>query len=179
MEKRIKTLVLFGSAHRDGNTAYLVDTFLNKINADVTFLDCLDIKPCIDCSKCLESGKCHINDKLTRPLEDIDSYGLILCASPLYFNQPTPMLLSTLSRFQSLYLGKKKLNSKACIILTGGGGEAVNSGDAEKTLRIALRCAGITDICYIRSLHTDTVSANDDKAALAELNSCIKKIKGE
>lgn len=55
--------------------------------------------------------------------------------------------------FKSKFKGKSQ---KAGIIVVGGGDCVVNSADAEKTMRIALRSINTAVVAYARSLHTST-----------------------
>ena len=58
----------------------------------------------------------------------------------------------------------------------GGGDTVVNSADAEKTMRIILRCLNINEFSYIRSLHTSSIPADKDETIDSQINEFIKKM---
>ena len=90
-----------------------------------------------------------------------------------------------LSRFQLWFLNPNlKANpKKAGIIVVGGGDCVVNSADAEKTMRIALRSINTAVVAYAgfwhrlqRSLHTSTTPSKNDTNAMLEIEEMAEKL---
>ena len=65
---------------------------------------------------------------------------------------------------------------KAGIIVVGGGDCVVNSADAEKTMRIALRSINTAVVAYARSLHTSTTPSKNDTNAMLEIEEMAEKL---
>ena len=83
-----------------------------------------------------------------------------------------------LSRFQFWFLNPnlKAKPKKAGIIVVGGGDCVVNSTDAEKTMRIALRSINTAVIAYARSLHTSSMLSKNDTNAILEIDEMAEKL---
>ncbi len=174
----MRILILNGSPHKHGNTAFLTNKLTEKLPGEIYRVDCYEgISPCLDCGAC-KYGECVFDDKLSYAVKNIESFDLIVVATPLHYNQPSAPLLGALSRFQIMYHKNKKTRSVPCVvIITGGGNFVINSADAEKTLRIALRGINGTISAYIRSLSTDTIPAHKDEAAIRQTETVAKMIK--
>lgn len=176
----MKILILNGSPRKDGNTAYIIKKLCNYADCTVISSYFEKYSPCCDCRSCIESGKCIYSDNIVCIIDNIDKYDAIVLASPLYYNQPTGSLLNMVSRFQLIFNTKRSLNKKVGgIIVTGGGDTIVNSADAEKTMRIVLRGLNINSFCYIRSLHTSTIPAWEDKTIDRQISEFINYLKSE
>ncbi len=175
----MKSLIINGSPRKNGNTSYIINKLCKSLNGTVDIINSFDIEysPCIDCKKCINDNSCIYNDKITNLIEHIDDYDLVILSSPLYYNQPTGSLLMLISRFQLLFNTKKNLKEKlGGIILVGGGDTIVNSADAEKTMRIILRGLNINKFAYIRSLHTSSIPACQDKSIDIQIQEFINII---
>jgi len=99
----MKTVVLFGSPRKDGNTRQLVNAasdILKQKHHDVRvlFLNDLNIRPCQGCYACLPKGICKITDDM----KDIRKYmmesELIIYATPLYWFGPSSQLKLVMDR---------------------------------------------------------------------------------
>ncbi|MCX5799684.1 MAG: flavodoxin family protein, partial [Proteobacteria bacterium] len=71
----MKTVILFGSPRKDGNTIQLVNilsrTLKNKGHSvRILYLNDMNIRPCQGCYACLKKGICKINDDM----KDIRKY---------------------------------------------------------------------------------------------------------
>ncbi len=172
-------LIINGSPRKDGNTAFFINRIREEIPCDVTDAYYADFRACGDCRSCV-NGACVHNDDASRLFENIESYDTIIMASPLYFNQPTGMLMALMSRTQIFFNGKKKLREKTgYIILTGGGDTVINSADAEKTMRIMLMGLNVKVKGYVRSLRTSHIPAEKDNEAIKQLERIIEDIKND
>lgn len=174
----MKTLIINGSPRKNGDTMYFINKIKEKVECDVINAYYMDFSPCIDCRACMK-GKCIYNDEVTKLLNNVDDYDNIIVATPLYYNQPTGVLMSMISRTQLFFNSRKKLKpKKGYVIVVGGGDSVVNSADAEKTIRIMLSGLNAKVEGYVRCLHTSTISPCNDVKANNELKEIIDKIIG-
>jgi multimeric flavodoxin WrbA len=168
----MKTLILNGSPRENGDTAYLLRIVKENISGEYTVLNAYDgYKACTDCRLCSTVGRCSFNDELTSVLMNINEYERVIVATPLYYNQPTGALLALMSRFQLIFAAENfahsfKTNERlGGIIVVGGGDTVINSEDAKKTIRIALRSINCRVSAYCESLRTSTLPAAEDTKA--------------
>ena len=175
----MKTLIINGSPHKDGDTSFFINEILKNIDAKVISPYFMNFSDCVDCLYCV-CGKCKFKDEVSKVFEEIDKYDNIIVATPLYFTQPTGKLMSFFSRTQVFFNSKKELKRKnGFVVVVGGGDMVVNSSDAEKTIRIMLLGLNVKVLSYVRSLNTSKVKAFQDKKAKDELYEMIDLIKKE
>ena len=62
----MKTLVLFSSPDRKGNTGTLLDSFLKGCSGEVEIINVygLAVKPCTDCKFCWKNKRCVFDDDM-------------------------------------------------------------------------------------------------------------------
>lgn len=62
----MKTLILNGSPRKDGDTVFLINKLLYRLQDEYKIIDCYtaDIAPCIDCRCCREKLSCLIKDEM-------------------------------------------------------------------------------------------------------------------
>lgn len=123
----MKTVILFGSPRRDGNTRKLVDAFagtMKKNGHDVRllYLNDMNVRPCQGCLACAPKGICKINDDM----KDIRKYmlesDLIVYATPTYWWGPSGQLKVVIDRgvafldpeYNSRIKGKKAVTLLTC-----------------------------------------------------------------
>lgn len=123
----MKTVILFGSPHKRGNTRQLVDAFsetMKKTGHDVRLLNLNDmnVRPCQGCLMCAKEGKCRINDDM----KDIRKYmlesDLLVYATPTYWWGPSSQLKLVIDRsiaffdenLESRIKGKKAVTLITC-----------------------------------------------------------------
>ena len=102
-----KVVGIVGSPRKDGNTEFLVQTALDKIQEkgiDVELIRLADKKIgyCIGCDVCKKTNKCAIDDdmqEITQKVKDAD--GLIM-SSPVYFGDMTGIAKSFIDRLRPL-----------------------------------------------------------------------------
>lgn len=173
----MKTLIINGSPRKRGDTMYFINKIKESIDCDVISAYYTDFSPCIDCRKC-SGGMCIYNDEITELFNKIDEYDNIIVATPLYYNQPTGVLMAMMSRNQMFFMSKKKLKpKKGYVIVVGGGDSVINSADAEKTVRIMLMGLNVKVEGYVRCLKTSEIKPENDIEANKEIKEIIKKIK--
>ena len=71
----MKTVILFGSPRKNGNTIQLARTMTDALkkkghSVRMLYLNDLNIRPCQGCYACLKNGSCKINDDM----KDIRKY---------------------------------------------------------------------------------------------------------
>lgn len=124
----MKTLVLFGSPRKNGQTAKMLEVLLEKISGEVEIIDAYktEIAPCKDCRLCWKHNKCSIKDNFNEIYEKAIEADNIIVASPIYyFSLPAP-LKTIIDRFQIHWARLKRnddseIKSKKCVMLLVGG----------------------------------------------------------
>lgn len=167
----MKALIINGSPHKNGDTAYIIEELKKKIDGEIeeiyAYYD--DIKPCIDCRYCWKNEGCAIKDKMEVIFKD--DYDLLVIASPIYMYNVTPPLFSIITRLNMIWSNKfflkKEYNfreKQGLLVLTGGGnGEPKHAIEmAELTFKM-LNAKFDIEKNYIYSLNTNNVSAKDDE----------------
>lgn len=171
----MKTLILNGSPHENGDTAAMLHALCETLTGEVTRLDAYraEIHPCIDCRRCAH-GACAFRD-LDALYRDMAAYDAIVLASPLYFNEMTGMLLNVISRFEYFYLSgwlgedkKRRTQPRRGAVILVGGGTTKDCSHALSTAHTVLRQLGaapVGDVCYV---DTDAIPAAQHAPALEE-----------
>jgi multimeric flavodoxin WrbA len=99
----MKTVILFGSPRKNGNTIQLARTMTDVLkkkghSVRMLYLNDLNIRPCQGCYTCLKNGSCEINDDM----KDIRKYILesdtIVYATPIYWFGPSAQLKLVMDR---------------------------------------------------------------------------------
>ncbi|MCL1901518.1 MAG: flavodoxin family protein, partial [Firmicutes bacterium] len=123
----MKTLIINGSPKKDSDTSFLINSFLKDSTGEVVFFNCFfeNFSACIACKKCRD-GVCKKSDDMQKLYKELENCDNIIIASPVYFGNLTPPVLSVLSRLQCYYknnfktppkIGKEK---NGILILTAG-----------------------------------------------------------
>jgi len=107
---------LQGSPRRNGNTAYLLDKFLEQgVNhgADINKVPVADknIIPCIGCNSCMKTGECVIqtDDMYAEMYDLLQNADIIVAATPVFFYGPSAQLKALIDRSQTLWSRKYAL----------------------------------------------------------------------
>ena len=124
----MKTVILFGSPRKAGNTRQLVNVFsetMKKNGHDIRLLNLNDmnVRPCQGCLMCAKEGKCRINDDM----KDIRRYmlesDLVVYATPTYWWGPSAQLKLVIDRsisFLDENLDSRIKGKKAVTLITCG-----------------------------------------------------------
>ncbi len=172
----MKTLILNGSPRDNGNTAFLVNELIQKLDGHTLCLKTFDsdIQACCDCRYCFTSPGCCVQDDMQFLYEYLDECDNVVLASPINFTELAGTLLVILSRLQAVYANKRFLrmipvqkHKKGIIILTGGGDGGYEK--AESTAALLLKCMGADVTAKIYSLKTDTLPAKEDEEAVQRI----------
>lgn len=170
----MKTLILNGSPHPNGDTAALLSALKSRLSGEITQVDCYrsNIAPCVDCRWCATHSGCAVRDDMQTLYPMIERCDCIVIATPVYFSLPTPPLLNVCSRLQTYFCqsffrhAPVEIHPKrGGILLAGGGSGSAEPADAAS--RRLLRAVKCTDIApTVASLTTDRLPARNDSAAL-------------
>jgi multimeric flavodoxin WrbA len=123
----MKTVILFGSPRKDGNTHVLVDAFARRLRekqheVSVLYLGDLNICPCRGCLSCLEKGECAIDDDMEQVSRHIREAEVVVYATPIYWFAPSAQLKLVMDRsiafldgdYSSRVRGKKAVTLITC-----------------------------------------------------------------
>ena len=70
-----RTIIINGSPHPNGNTAYLIDMLRGHLEGEIIEISAFlsGIAPCVDCHGCWETAKCVVQDAETIHIHFRDS----------------------------------------------------------------------------------------------------------
>lgn len=124
-------LVIFGSPHKNGPTARLLDAFLGALpqNSQIDRFDCFASSPlpCNDCRFCYKADGCALSD-----LDDfygrLELADIVVFAAPVYnlsFPAPMKALIDRMQRYWAARFIRDirppiKLEKRAVLITSGG-----------------------------------------------------------
>lgn len=115
----MKVCILMGSPKKNGNTASILEPFIEELenynaNLEMLWLYDYQIEPCIACKKCQKNlssfGCCH-QDDVHKIFEKVLMCDLIVLATPIYSwycTSPMKALLDRLVYGMNKYYGDKK-----------------------------------------------------------------------
>jgi multimeric flavodoxin WrbA len=121
----MKILVLAGSPHLDGTTAFLANEFCigaeEAGNEVVRFETAkLNIHPCIACDYCCKNvGKCVFDDDMSSIYTHLLSADAVVLVTPLYYFGMTAQLKSAIDRFYAVNSVLRKNPKKLLLIAAG------------------------------------------------------------
>lgn len=166
----MKTLILNGSPHKNGDTSYIVNELKKKLDGEIEeiFLYNAKISPCVDCRYCWKNNGCAIKDDMVKIYKD--DYDTLIIASPVYMYNVTPPMFSLLTRLNYIWSNKYFLDithifkkKRGILVLTGGGsGEPKHALDTANLIFKFLNADFDRKKDYIYSLNTNNVPAKDD-----------------
>ncbi len=123
----MKTLVLFGSPRKEGNTRQLVNAFVEVLKEKhseirLLYLNDVNVRPCQGCMKCSEQGVCRITDDMRDIRKYMSESDLIVFATPIYWYAPSAQLKVVIDRsvafldkdYNSRIMGKKAVTLMTC-----------------------------------------------------------------
>lgn len=170
----MNTVVLFSSPNKSGNTAYLLEKYLEALKGEVDIFDAFkeDVKPCIACGYCDSHNSCSIKDKMINIYNKIDDCDVLVIASPIYFSAFPAPIKAMFDRFQ-LYWSKKYIqkcdvsikSKKGILILTAGSNNEKMLPHVEITAKAILSTIGAQIDHKIYALNTDNVKAQNNEEA--------------
>ena len=181
-----KTLIINGSPRVNGATSVLLRELKQNLDGEVVELSAFrsNIAPCVDCRSCWKTARCVVEDDM-RVIYD-DDFDNVVLASPVYFMTLPGKVLSLMSRFQPWHAAMFFLNQplkqrpkKAGLILVAGG--KGNEAGAMHHIRVLFKLLNAKGFEQhtVMSLHTDTVPAAQDAAALRDAHRLAAWLNGE
>lgn len=180
----MRTLVLCGTPHKNGNTAFLLKEWQKRVPGEYRMVWTYDseISPCDDCGVCQKDTKCIKHDDMDELYRYWQTCDTVIVASPVYFSQLTGPLLCVASRFQAIWNGcyhknKEKEPSKKGFAFLTGGGSAGKCRDALSGARAILSVLNAPLLGSVVACHTDVVPAWQDKDAMLALEACALRAK--
>ena len=122
---KMKVLVLTGSPHLKGTTAFLADEFCTgakEAGHEVVRFEAakLDVHPCIGCYYCRKNdGKCVHKDDMSQIYPHLLTADAIALVTPLYYFGMTAQLKRTVDRFFSINPVLRETTKKLFLIAAG------------------------------------------------------------
>ena len=123
-------LGISGSMRKEGNTAILVQTILDRVKAagvETEYITLADkvIKPCLGCENCKRERHCIImNDDWHEVIDRVMACEVLILGSPTYYYDVNGHLKNFIDRTYSLYhdrrLAGRKAVAVACCADKGG-----------------------------------------------------------
>ncbi|MBQ9415013.1 MAG: flavodoxin family protein [Clostridia bacterium] len=169
-------LVIFGSPHKDGETAKALASYLDGAPADVVFCYDRAVAPCDDCRYCYDHAACSKSD-----MEDIyaavENAEQLIFASPVYNRSfPAPMK-AMLDRFQRYWAARFVRSEKppiqkpkTAVLITTCGSDREDGEQLADQLKplLTILNAQLTDTIHVRGTDTSetagTISVENVKA---------------
>lgn len=177
----MKTWILNGSPRKDGNTAYLIEQLVRRLDGESKIFFAYDsvASPCMDCRYCWNHDGCSLDDEMQEVYKEIEASDNIVLASPIQFMGLSAPLLCVASRFQRYYAARKfrktepfAMPKKGAFILTAGGDGGAKYAGA--VARLILREVGANCLSYAMSLRTDVLPSRNDQKVLEEIGKMAK-----
>ena len=118
----MKVLVITGSAHKNGTTAYLTEKFIagaTEAGHEIYRFDAAfkNVHPCIACEKCHREGSCAFQDDMNELNPHLLEADVVVLVSPIYYYDINAQIKAVIDRF---YANDEKLHGKkkAVMMLT-------------------------------------------------------------
>ena len=179
----IKTLLLFGSLRKNGDTAALAGALVRHLEGEVRILSGSDsISPCRDCRFCWSHPGCSIRDAMQEIYPYWEECDNVVLASPIWFSSLSGPLLSLASRFQTQFaarhfrnepVGIKQKNGVILLVGAESGTEAVPIQTACTILKWMQVRRPCSTVC---SLDTNRLPAARDERALSEARLAAERL---
>ena len=123
----MKVLMINGSPHKDGNTAFCLEemkkTFeAEAIEVDVVNIGTANIRGCIACGTCRKKGACAFEDLVNETAPKLVEADGVVVATPVYYASANGSLISFLDRlFYSCSCDKTmKVGASVAVARRGG-----------------------------------------------------------
>jgi NAD(P)H-dependent FMN reductase len=189
MERNMKTLVLYGSARKKGETKSMLDHLLAELGedaGDVEVIDCYrtDVSPCIDCRYCWKKRGCSIKDGMQEIYPKVDEADKIIIAAPVYFHSLPGKMKVLIDRFQIYWASHVRgdtpegFRKKAAALLVGGAppfeNQFLGAELVVKGLFGDLSAEHLGSICFP---DTDKQKVSESGHTLAEIKALAEKFR--
>lgn len=124
----MKVLLINGSPHKEGNTAFALQQMeeifrLSGIETETLQVGSQVVRGCIGCGNCYKTHKCVFDDVVNDAAVKLEQADGIVVGSPVYYASPNGTLLSFLDRlFYSTGHIDKRMKVGASIVCARRGG---------------------------------------------------------
>lgn len=103
----MKIVVLTGSPHKNGNSAYLADEFIKGAQEqghEVFRFDCAfkHVEPCRACNRCGMNGDCILNDDFLQLRPRLIEADMVVFATPMYYFGISAQMKCVIDRFYAI-----------------------------------------------------------------------------
>jgi len=167
----MQVLCISGSPRKDGNTDWLLRTFLSEVDGRFIRLTDYNIAHCDACWECLKRGRCRIEDDMTKSviplLLDCDA---IVLASPIFFNNVSADMKAFMDRTWCLRGQLRNKIGGAIVVGRRYGAEsavtAINSFFLKHDMIVANR--GVTGLAFKKGDIAHDAEATRSVMRLAE-----------
>ena len=123
----MKVLLLNGSPHAEGNTAFALkqmeEVFAQHgVECETLQVGSQAIRGCIGCGKCYKTHKCVFEDLVNETASRLDEFDGIVVGSPVYYASPNGTLISFLDRLFYSNSADLRMKVGASIVCARRGG---------------------------------------------------------
>ena len=124
----MKVLLINGSPHKEGNTAFalkqMAEVFADyAVDSEILEVGSQSIRGCIGCGSCYKTKTCVFNDIVNETAARLNEFDGIVVGSPVYYASPNGTLLSFLDRlFYSTGHIDKRMKVGASVVCARRGG---------------------------------------------------------
>lgn len=158
----MKVLALLGSPRRNGNTAVLMNKYLEGIEAatnnlvtSLVHLDAENIKGCKSCNACQmnKTQYCVIKDDMIELYKEIESANVIIFATPIYFFSVSAQMKLFIDW---LYALLSKLENKKIVLLSTYGANTEADAGVKNVIDMFEKTSQFTNLDFVHSLNVGT-----------------------
>ncbi len=124
----MKVLILNGSPHLNGNTAYALQQMeeifhASGVETETIQVGSQSIRGCIGCDQCYKLRKCVFDDLVNETAQKLDEADGLVIGTPVYYAAPNGTLISFLDRlFYSSGKIDKRMKVGAAVVAARRGG---------------------------------------------------------
>jgi len=124
----MKVLLINGSPHREGNTAFALNQMAevfadHNVEWEILQVGSQAIRGCVGCGSCYKTRKCVFEDLVNETAARLEEFDGIVVGSPVYYASPNGTLLSFLDRlFYSTGHIDKRMKVGAAVVCARRGG---------------------------------------------------------
>lgn len=183
----MKTLILFGSPNKDGNTMALVKEMLPLLPGKVDLIDVYrqQIAPCQDCKYCQQKAGCAIKDDMQEVYRKIEESDVIVIATPMHFGIVTAPMFNLFTRLQTYWSARFVRKDNDTLPQGKLGALVVTSGTRWLNMRHLLE--GVTDMAFehmgvdnvagsVYAYRTDKLPAGENEPALEQVRELAHRL---
>lgn len=180
----MKTLIINGSPRKKGDSKYIIDQLISKLNGEVFIINVYEenVSPCIDCRYCWDKSDCAIKDDMFKVYDLLNEVDNVILSSPIYFSELSGPLLSYSSRFQRYFAErvlrenhKFIMKKKRGALILSAGGDCRDINRPIETADTIFRHINTKSLGVISTMYTNEVPAVKDST----LEKQIEKIAQE